>query len=413
MKHWLLCVLVVPCCLEGAWAAARPAPPLTLTWDTLAVRALSGPAYLAAQARLRAAQAGVSETRQYPNPELTLWRGHTQAGAGLRRDPVWGVEVGLPLESLLLRRYRHRGAVAAAQAARWEVEAVRRAVLRDLRLLYVTVGHDQEVAAAHAATTEHLAHLVEAVQLRVTHGESRPVELVRVQAEQAEAQAEAQADAAEAAAHRELLALWLGADAGYDLRVDLALEALPSLSAAEEVRTRLRQGHPQLQAAQRAVAQAEARVGEARQVALPGLQLGGSYEREGTAPTYNGTLTVTVPLWNWNGGGLAVARAGREAARRDAEALTRQLEEEAIALHGRARGVQGAIAQYSERLLPNSQAVLSAVEQTYQAGETSLIDLLDARRQAVRTRAAYLDLLAEYHTLWTELNTLMGAVDDE
>ncbi|MFA6112241.1 MAG: TolC family protein, partial [Candidatus Latescibacterota bacterium] len=198
-----------------------------------------------------------------------------------------------------------------------------------------------------------------------------------------------------------------------DLRVDLDLQVLPNLPSAADVRERLAEHHPLLEAARNRVQQAAAVVGVARQAALPGVLVGGSYERDAGVSTHEATVSLTLPLWNWNRGGVALARAEQQRAAREVELLERQLSEEAIRLHGRARGVQAAATQYTTRVLPNSQAVLAAVERSYLAGETSLLDLLDARRQAVRTRDAYLALLAEYQALWTELDILTGGYGHE
>ncbi|MFA6107854.1 MAG: TolC family protein, partial [Candidatus Latescibacterota bacterium] len=261
---WQLCTVLV--LLFSGWLAAavqaQEAP--LLTWNQIAAQAATGPAALAAQARVRAAQAAVSEARQYPNPELGLRRGRSSVEDGAGTDALWGIEVALPLESLLLRRHRERLATAGVEIARSEEETVRLEVLQQLRLLYVAVAHDQALAASYATSLEHLAQMVEGVKARVRQGESRAVELVRLEGEQAEAQAEAEAAAAAALANRQRLALWLNREGPPDLRVDLDLQVLPNLPSAADVRERLAEHHPLLEAARNRVQQAAAVVGVAR-----------------------------------------------------------------------------------------------------------------------------------------------------
>ncbi len=406
-------LMVLVCLLWGWLAAAGEAePPPTVTWEEVAAQVATGPAALAAQARVRAAQAAVSTARQYPNPELSVRRGGSGTEDRTRDNALWGIEVALPLESVFLRRQRVRRATAGVGTARSEADVARLEVRQQLRLLYLAVAYDQALAASYATAMEQLAQMVEYVRVRVRQGESRAVELARLEGEQAEAQGETEAAAAEARANRQRLALWLNREGPADFGVDMDLQVLPALWSAEDLRRRLIEHHPRLKAARNRAQEAAAAMGVAAYTALPGVVVGGVYERDAGVSNHEVGVSLTVPLWNWNRSEVAAAKAELQRATEEAAWLERQLNEETLRLHGRASAVWAAAAQYTTRILPNSVAVLAVVESSYRAGETSLLDLLDARRQAVRTRATYLALVAEYHALWTELDLLTGVSEN-
>ena len=120
------------------------------------------------------------------------------------------------------------------------------------------------------------------------------------------------------------------------------------------------------------------------------------------------TQSISLPLWNWNLGEVQKARAEKQNSVYENELTEKKLREEVVRLHGRAKALLQSINHYSNKLLPQNADILKILEISYRIGETGLIDVLDARRQSARIKVAYLGLLAEYRTLWTELNTLMG-----
>jgi outer membrane protein, heavy metal efflux system len=408
MKHWNPLFLFFSFFFVLTARAEGIQAPFVLTWDNVVSCAEKNPGLLRSQSQVRAAEGEVSAARQYPNPDLTFSRAHGEALKGGESGLAKDIEVSVPLEWVLLRHYRQKAARTGVDIARLEEQAARLTVLLELRLSYLTVAYDQALIISLSESSENLKSLVEVVKLRVDKGEARPVELIRMESEYAEAQAELDKTKEEAAANRKRLAVWLGNDIPEDFRVELDLETLPSLPELDEAISRAQTGYPLIKAAQARVLQAEARVNAAKQAAFPTVSVGSFYNEELDARYYGGTLTVSLPLWNWNLGEVQKAKAEQQTSVYENDLTDRKLREEVIRLHGSAKALLQSINRYSDKLLPQNAEILRILETSYRVGETGLIDVLDARRQSARIKAAYLGLLVEYRTLWTELNTLMG-----
>ncbi len=412
MNRWILPVFLFSFAFAQT-VRAEGIQPFVLTWDYVVGYAEKNPELLMSQSRVKAAEGGVSAVRQYPNPELSVRRARGEAFAGGESGMVKDIEVSVPLEWVLLRHYRQKAARAGVDIAKLEEQVARLTVLLDLRRLFLTVAYDQALIISLAESAENLERLVEVVKLRVDKGEARPVELIRMESEYAEAQAELGKAIEEASADRKRLAVWLGNDIPEDFRVELDLETPPSLPELDEAISKAQTGYPLIKAAQARVLQAEAEVSAAKHAAFPTLGIGGFYNEELDTRYYGGMLTLSLPLWNWNLGEVRKAKAEKQTAVYANDLTDRELREEAIRLHGKAQALLKPIEQYSGKLLPWNDDILRMLETSYRVGETGLIDVLDARRRSARIKADYLGLLAEYHTLWTELNTLMGNINHD
>ncbi len=408
MNHLNLLIFIFSFVFVQSVRAEGIQSPFVLTWDYVAGCAEKNPGLLMTQSQVKAAEGGVSAARQYPNPEFSVRRARGETFNGSESGLVNDIEVSLPLEWLMLRHYRQKAARAGLDIARLEEQAARLKVLLELRLSYLTVAYDQARIISLSESSENLERLVEVVKLRVDKGEARPVELIRMESEYTEALAELDNAKEMAAADRKRLAVWLGNSIPEDFRVELDLETPPSLPELDDVISRVQAGYPMIRAAQARVFQAEAQVSAAQHAAFPAISIGGFRNEELDTRYCGGMLTISLPLWNWNLGEVQKAKAGKQTAVYENDLTGRKLREEAIRLHGSAKALLKSIDQYSNKLMPLDADILKMLETGYRVGETNLIDVLDARRRSIRIKAAYLGLLAEYHILWTELNTLMG-----
>ena len=65
--------------------------------------------------------------------------------------------------------------------------------------------------------------------------------------------------------------------------------------------------------------------------------------------------------------------------------------------------------QYRDKILPQSEKLLSMAEDSYQAGKTSLLTLIDAQRKLNDVRKAYLDSLFAAQSSFAALEEVVGA----
>ncbi|HXC25873.1 MAG TPA: TolC family protein [Gemmatimonadaceae bacterium] len=331
----------------------------------------------AANAQLRAAH-------EYPNPTMTV--GYSKS------VPQNHLSVEVPIELPAVRRARIRAAAATRTSAHHTFLAGRAAIELDVDTLYthaqVAVTH-LDASNATALDAHQLWQLTEA---RRTAGDASDldVQLARVNAEQLASVASGDTATAVDA--------MLELQAAMGVTSDSLLYHLPPIleGAATPVSRRL--DRPPLVAPR--VAAAEAALAAAQQTltlqrasvfGTPAIQVGvegrdPTGSERGLLPTVG--VVLPLPLFNWNGGQIAAARADVDRSRA-ALAVARleiasQLER---ASRARASAVTRSVRDGQAAISADSVLLLS--RKAYEEGEMTLADVLQAQR-------TYRDAWAQY-----------------
>ena len=384
---------------------AESLPPV-LRWPDVEEVMKSHPAFQSAHADVRVAEGEMRAARQYPNPEFGTSMGSSRALEGSGRKFIWDLDLTIPVEWPGKYIHRARAARHGVEAARFDLEAACLDIYLELRGLYLAIAQDQEVLETLQKSEEQLVQLTQIVRLRVDNGEARPVELTRVEAEFEELRLENYKARSEARAHREQLNLWLGGKLPDAFTVQADWQELPALPVLEEALESARTIHPAVKAAKARWDQAASSVTTEKHAAVPDMEVGGFYEQELDSRNAGGLVTIPLPFWNRNQAGIAKARAEAEKAKAEAALAGKRVEEAVLAAHARAVGALNAIHGYESGVLPLTRKALSDLEVLYQAGESGLIDVLDARQALVRARGGYTAVLFEYLNAILELTTL-------
>ena len=402
-------------CLALTWASVSTAQelPAPLRWHDVVDRIDALPQLQEAQFRTIAAEAGVDIAGQVPNPEAEL-----RLGRGLRRDGgtgglEWGVGLTIPFDWIGPRGPEIRAAQSEADASREDAVATRREVLGRLATLFWKVAFDQRLILTLQETEEQVARLAGLVRLRVQKGESRPTELPRIETELERVRIDLGRARAEARADRRGLAVRLGLEERVELRVEADLSAADGgPPSRDDVTARVIQAHPRLAAAQARVAGREARVCAERARRIPGFSVGGFFDREPDQDSVGALFQVKLPIWNWNTGAIRRAEAERSAGEQAAEAAGRDLLADAGSAWERCVQGREAAARFDLEILPRAHAASRAVERGFELGETSLIDVLDARRVLLDVRKEQIAAGLQARVECTALQVLTGEIND-
>lgn len=118
-------------------------------------------------------------------------------------------------------------------------------------------------------------------------------------------------------------------------------------------------------------------------------------------------VTIPLPLFNRNQGGIAAAKAELEAGRLNLEQLQKKTASEVATLADRAAFISGRLAQLSGQLKTSSEITDSA-RAAYDEGEASIIELLDAVRSERELLIEHNDSVYEYWTILFELEKATG-----
>jgi len=288
---------------------------------------------------------------------------------------------------------------AEGVGARWELEIEARSTFA--RLLYASAA----LEIARAAEADALA-LRDLTTRRAELGESREADRIKAEVEWLRQQ-------------RIRRAAERGAEAAEEVLRTLAVEPLPRPLAlrgelpgpipptdAAALRDRLGRSNPRLLAARAASEREAALVSVARRSRIPDLDVSWFRNEELDKEANGFTVGLRVPLWNANRGEIARAQAASALALAGAQRALLDLTA-ALELARQGLDVASAQAEILEReILPAATRSLELARFSYQEGETSLLDLLDAQRtfretqrEAAASRAALALALAEVQRL--------------
>lgn len=178
----------------------------------------------------------------------------------------------------------------------------------------------------------------------------------------------------------------------------------------EELRRVLTES-PEIAAAMADVEAARWAVQRAQAEVIPNVDVQAVIQDDrGTGGT-NGNLQVTlpIPLWNRNQGGIRKARADAAAATRAVDRIALDLQTRLATAFRRYENARNQVEQYSREagILANSRRTLELIGAGYRAEEFGLVDLLTAQRTYFQTNLAYLDSLRQLSSSVMEIRGLM------
>ena len=379
-----------------------------IRWSDIAALIDRHPRLSAGKHLVDAARGGVDGAGAVPNPTLegTVGRGVARAGDASRLE--WGLALSVPLGWIAQRSSKVAAAEAGVELAVAEVRALRRDVLLQLRTLYWNTAYEQASVASLEALVAQTATLVDSVKRRVEKGEARPVEATRVEIELEKAAGELETARASLASRQAQLALWLGAPRGRAISVAADLGAVPAAMDLDAALEKARAPHPALLAARARTRSLAAELDAERRARVPSVSATASMNSELDRVAYGAGLAIDLPLWNWNSGRIAQGEAGLAAGSRQAEAEALELESTVIEAQAACRASAATATRLGTNVVPRSEAAARTMEKTYQLGEASLLEVIDARRTLLESRRLYLGALVQAQIDCSRFGALVG-----
>jgi len=390
----------------AATAAAAGAQTFWTLEDAMSRGPAARPEYAAAVETLRAAQAARDQAGAWPNPAAFLrleaaprdgdaWRGAERI-AGLSQTLPLGGRVGAA----------RRAGEAAVTTREYETVALLRAMEAEIQGAFAAAVRAQETLALRHEAVLIARRLEEAVARRVEMGDAPVVDLRRARAERGAAEAAAAGAVAADAEARAALAAAPG-DAGRAVDGvigDAAGDPLPG--GLEDLVAGLN-GSPLIRAAESRAVSSEARARAVSRARIPDLEIEAGLRESSSESSFDLGFRVDLPLFDRGGAGLDAVRAEALAAAAQARAAR-------LALEARLRGAHAAMTAarqgadiYAETVIPETLAALRSAEAAYAVGETSLTEVLLARRDWLEARLTHIDLVRDAHTARAELHAIL------
>jgi cobalt-zinc-cadmium efflux system outer membrane protein len=395
------------------------------TIEAIIASALSQqPLVEAARARMDAARADRVTAGLLPNPVGTVW----MENAGIAGQRLQGLNreisayVTLPIEPFFQRSTRIRRADEDVKASQALLALSRRQVAADAVRAFFRVAWAQEVAEE----TEHERSMFDRLRAynraRVDEGVMAGLELMRVQVEHDRAATDvaiAEADLARGVAG---LSPYLGpvetaVARAAGLRVVVpgqdVSNPLPGIPALETVLARARERRPEVVAGRArttALTAAEdyERTLVVRQV---GATIGGKHTEGQTSMV--AAVSVAVPLFNRNQGGVARAINERLAAEQDLAWTDRMVAAEVQGAHESAIRLTRQLRDLQPGFLGRAEEVEDLTLGAYQEGGATLLQVLDATRLLADAHLTYARVLFAQRQALFELALATGAEPSE
>jgi outer membrane protein, heavy metal efflux system len=358
----------------------------------------------AARQQRALALAGLTTARLLPNPTL----GFTAA----RDTPHEGVSLDLPIELGGKRGKR----IAVAQEEQRSIDI-------DIAVLGQQVRRRTREAffrslAARAQTVQAKAALDlsrrvrDLVQQRFEAGAVAQLEVLQADVELARSTADYETTAQLERSADVTLAALLNRSIDGTISIEGRLEEVPSAGSLETLTNQAMRSNADLQKSAQDLKTEERRLELAKTQRIPNLDLsvGADFNSPPDFQTgAKGGLGVSIPIFNHGQGEVALSSARMELLRLTIASQQINVSAQVASAYfdyvAKARQAQ----QYREPIVPQTARMEQMAEESYQAGKTNVLTLLDTQRRLNDIQKAYLDALFAAQSSFATLEEGVGA----
>lgn len=362
-------------------------------------------------AEIRARDAAALQAGLLPNPELGVEVENFGGKDAL--EGIDGAETTIAFSQLVelggKRGNRRRVATLDKTLAEWDYQSKKLDVLAATAKAFVEVLIAQEQVALNHELLKLAEQTTTAVSEKVDAGKVSPVEKSRAQIELAAARTEASRAVRELEAARRRLARFWGDERANFARAVGQLDGISALPDEESLKAFL-SNNPDLARWTAEIERSEAALRLARSEAVPDLTLSAGVRnfQETDDNAFVAGVSIPIPFFNRNQGGISEARARIDKAQSEQQATKVGL---ATDLSDTWQGLSAAYTEavgLRDEILPNAQATYESTELGYREGKLDFLQMLDAQRTLFTVKRQYLLSLGVYHLASTDMERLVG-----
>ena len=402
--------------------AAAQLPFRVLSVDQAVHEAIDhNPGLTAQRATLAVADAAIVTASLRPNPVLTGdvdsldWVGTGFSEQNNAGPPQAAVRVDVPLERGRKRALRSAVAQYGRALADAQVADASRRLTLDVTLACVDVLEAKARLALARDNLQTLERLVDLNDRRVATGAIAPLEVTRSRVAMLQYRASVRtAELALTQARLKLLPL-LGVrtgDAPIDIDDRLRLAVQPAAPNLDALQAAARAARPDLRAGRTEQARTQADLRLQLAQATVDYTVGAEFRRQqgiaGRGNMLGFFVSVPLPFFNRNQGEIARAEAEQRRSGLALTAVESEVRAEVASAFEEFRSSQQLVAEMERDLLKPANDARAGTTYTYQAGATSLLDVLDAQRAFNDTMDSYYAAQATYRRAHAKLTLVAG-----
>ena len=359
---------------------------------------------IAARAQVAVAQAGVRIAGQRPNPTASV--------AVLRDSPHESLFFDQPVEIGGKRGRRIELAREEGSLTNLDIAALERQTRRSVREAFYELALARGVTAQKAGALKLSQQLQDIAKTRFDTGDIPQLELIQADLEASRANADLQvAQQEEKVALSELNAL-LNEPATKNWELEGQLDTFPARAPLDELIARAGGSNPELQR----VAQ-EGKIEKGRENLLRAERvpnLGVEFGVDFNAPRDfqygpRGQLSMELPIFTRNQGEIAQSLASQRALESENAATRRAVGGRVEAAYFELDAREAEVDLYRRTLVPAALRLESLAEESYRAGKSNLLTVLDAQRNVQQVQQDYLQSLFTAQSAFARLEEAVGA----
>ena len=395
--------------------APSPAPALRLSLEeTLALFLRQNLDLIMTRFGIDHAKGQQITARLFPNPVLTVGTlsAYTQGQTAARSGQVYPYVQQL-FEMAGKRGYRIESADFGTQSAEANFEDAIRQLSFTVRDTYFRVQLAQRRLALAQENRDRFTRILEVNTIRFKKGFIAEVDLIRIRLQVVDFQSQviqAIQDAEVARADLRVL-LRLSAMTQLELTTDLEFRRVdPDIAVLRRVALEAR---PDLRQRRLSQSQRMADLKLAKAYRYPDVTAMAGYAVQGPQGPDNQQqvgmgLSLPVPLFNRNQGGIVQAEVGVKVAEAELQKTMIQVENQVDLAYVNLLQTRRLVETYLGGVLDDARSTLTIVERAYERGGATILDLLDAARTSRTIQQNYIEALFNYQRSFFLLESAVG-----
>lgn len=398
LVRWLVLILLI------GVPSARAQQPTRLTLQAALDLAEKQNLDLAAARQQRAvALAGVRIAQQRPNPSVAF--------TALRDEPHEGLFFNQPLELGSKRQRRIEVARQESLLTDLDIAGVTRQVRRNVRAAYYAVAFARAESDRRGQVLKLAQRLRQIAQERYEAGAVAQLEVIQAELEVSRAEADFRVGQQQEKVALSQLNALLNEPAETAWDMASSLEDLPPRTELGQLVQRAAAANAELQRLGQEQKVEESRRGLLKAERIPNLDL--EYGLDFNSPHDfragpRSQVLLTLPIFSRNQGEIAQSLANQRVLEAESAATRRAVagRVETGYFDWSARLAQVEI--YRQTLLPSARRLESLAEESYRAGKSNILTVLDAQRNVQGIERDYLDALFSVQTAFADLEATVG-----
>lgn len=374
--------------------------------DLVAIALRLNPDLVVSRTRRGVAEAALITAGTWPNPEF---------GLAIRGGSP-GVTADLDLLAVLLRPGERGARKASAEATQREtlaqIAAEEWQVVGQVRSARLDLLSAIALRQAAQDTADLSRRGANALEKRRALGDVSDLEVATIGTEAASAERSLREAIAAVASRARALNRLLGLPVDLRLPVAGSGEPLAMIDVATVVPADLGMavlhGRLDLVAAQAAYDRTEHELRLAISKQYPALRIGPSASRDGDGTTIGGAVSLEVPIFDRNQGGIRAAETARDEARARFQAALQHALADAGEAAAAVRTASAEVTALDTDLMPVARRALDLADRAVQARDMGVIDYLAVRRLWLDAQRARLEAVTAAHRAQIALDAALG-----